>query len=97
MNEQQAKQGEREPICSVTGRRCVGKCGSSGCGGRLDNPPEAAVQWTKSAIVRVDIVEDDIERAVESCVSERGYPGPELREAARLAGALRAALVACLA
>lgn len=95
-NEQESKSGRREPICSVTGRRCTGGCARRGCGGRLDNPPEEAVRWTKSAIIHVDIIEGDIERAIEACRTERGYPGPELREAARLAAALTTALKECL-
>lgn len=96
-HEQDVKVGKAKPVCSVTGLLCRGKCTTAqGCGGRLDDVPEEAVRWARSALCRVDIVEGDIERAAEACLSERGYPGPELREAAALARRLRTQLEQCL-
>ena len=96
-NEQERKAGEARPICSVTLLPCRGKCATAeGCGGRLDDVPEEAVRWTRAALLHVEGVRVDIDEAITECRSQRGYPGPELREALRIAGELRAQLEQCI-
>ena len=82
-NEPEVKRGWPEPICSVTGRRCVGRCGRGGCGGRLDDVPEAALSWARSAVIQLDGPIGSLEQCLDVLKSQRGYPGPEIREALR--------------
>jgi len=85
VNEQETKAGSvRNPICSVTGRRCTGECRGRWCGGRLDDVPEEAIRWTKSAIVRGQVMLEDLDGVLNILRFERNYPGPEIREGRRL-------------
>jgi hypothetical protein len=96
MNEQEVKSGKATTRCSDTNQlcQCTDTCKALDAG--LGSPTAETARWTRAAICRIDILEGDIERALTACQSQRGYPGPELREAARLAAALADALEGCL-
>lgn len=78
---------ETYAICSITGRPCGCESRSRACGASLrscvDMDANAALQWARTAILRLGNAAEALDLAVDALVFERPLPAPEWRDKVR--------------
>lgn len=76
-----------DAICSLTGRACLCALGK-GCGrGVVDPHADEALQWARTARLRLTDAIEALDLALDRLARNRQYPAPEWREIQRLTSA----------
>lgn len=74
-------------ICSITGRPCLCESRSRACRTSVracvDTDTNEALQWARTAILRLRNAAEALDLAVDALVFERPLPAPEWRDKVR--------------